>query len=63
MEYSFSKMESVTDLILRFRRPKRTCLKHVAEISMKVSLCRGDAVCKSKWIVGVSLIAIGVWGI
>ena len=33
--------------------------KQVEEESVKVDLIRKDALCRSKWIVGVNLIAIG----
>ena len=31
------------------------------EESVKVGLCREDALCRPKWIVGVGLIAAGLW--
>ena len=40
-------------------RPKRTWKKQVEEESMKVCLRREDALCLSKWSVGVNQIAAG----
>ena len=40
------------------RRLKRTWKKQVKEESMKVCLRRKDAVCRSKWSVGVNKIAV-----
>ena len=41
-------------------RLKRTWKKHVEEESMKVSLRREDALCRSKWSVCVNQIAVGL---
>ena len=41
-------------------RPKRTWKKQVEEESVKVGLRREDALCRSKWIVGVNKIAAGL---
>ena len=41
-------------------RPKRTCKKQVEEESVKVGLRREDALCRSKWSVGVNQIAAGL---
>ena len=41
-------------------RPKRTWKKHVDEESVKVGLRMRDALCRSKWSVGVNLIAAGL---
>ena len=41
-------------------RPKRTWKKQVEEESMKISLRRKDALCRSKWSVGVNNIAAGL---
>ena len=41
-------------------RPKMTWKRQVEEESMKVSLTRGDAICRSKWSVGVKKIAAGL---
>ena len=41
-------------------RLKRTCRKQVGEESMKVGLRRKDALCRSKWSVGVNQIAAGL---
>ena len=38
------------------RRPKRTWKRHVREESVKVGLRREDALCRSKWSVGVNQI-------
>ena len=35
--------------------------KQVEEESMKVGLRREDALCRSKWSVGVNKIAAGLW--
>ena len=40
--------------------PKRTWKKQVREESVKVGLRREDALCRSKWSVGVSRIAAGL---
>ena len=40
-------------------RLKRTWKKQVEKESVKVGLRRKDALCRSKWIVGVSQIAAG----
>ena len=39
---------------------ERTCKKLVEEESVKVGLIREDALCGSKWIVGVSQFADGL---
>ena len=41
-------------------RLKRTWKKQVEEESVKVGLRREDALCRSKWIVGINLIAAGL---
>ena len=41
-------------------RPKRTWKKQVEEKSMKIGLRREDALCRSKWSVGVNKIAAGL---
>ena len=41
-------------------RLKRTWKKQVEEESMKVGLRRKDALCRSKWSVGVNKIAAGL---
>ena len=41
-------------------RPKRTWKKQVEEESMKVGLRRKDALCRSKWSVGINRIAAGL---
>ena len=41
-------------------RPKRTWKKKVEEESVKVGLRREDALCRSKWSVGVNKIAAGL---
>ena len=41
-------------------RPKRTWKKQVEEKSVKVGLRREDALCLSKWSVGVKQIAAGL---
>ena len=40
-------------------KPKRTWKKQVEEESMKVGLRREDALCRSKWSVGVNKILLG----
>ena len=37
-------------------RPRWTCKKQVEEVSVKVGLGREDALCRSKWSVGVNQI-------
>ena len=44
----------------RKESPKRTWKKQVEEDSVKVGLRREDAICLSKWSVGVSKIAAGL---
>ena len=39
-------------------RPKRMWKKQVKEESMNVSLRREDALCRSKWSVGINKIAV-----
>ena len=39
---------------------KRTCKKQVEEKSVKVGLRREDALCRSKWSVGVNQIVAGL---
>ena len=41
-------------------RPKRTWKKLAQEESVKIGLRREDALCRSKWIVGVNQIAAGL---
>ena len=41
-------------------RPKMTWKKEVEEESVKVGLRREDALCRSKWSVGVNKIAAGL---
>ena len=41
-------------------RPKRTWKRQVEEESVKVGLRREDALCRSKWSVGVNQIAAGL---
>ena len=41
-------------------RPNRTLKRQVAEESVKVGLRREDALCRSKWNVGVNKIAAGL---
>ena len=41
-------------------RPKRMWKRQVEEESMKVGLRRKDALCRSKWIVGVNKIDAGL---
>ena len=40
--------------------PKKTWKKQVEKESMKVGLRREDVLCRSKWSVGVSMIAAGL---
>ena len=40
--------------------PKRTWMKQVEEESVKVGLRREDALCRSKWSVGINQIAVGL---
>ena len=41
-------------------RPKRTWKEQVEEESVMVGLRRGDALCRSKWSIGVNQIAAGL---
>ena len=41
-------------------RPGRTCKRLVEEECVKVGLRRKDALCRSKWCVGVNKIAAGL---
>ena len=41
-------------------RPMRTWKKQVEEESVKIGLRREDELCRSKWSVGVDLIAVGL---
>ena len=45
----------------RAGRPKRTWKRLVEEESVKIGLKREDALCRSKWSVGVNQIAAGLW--
>ena len=41
--------------------PKRAWKKQVEEESVKVVLRMEDALCQSKWSIGLNLIAAGLW--
>ena len=43
-----------------FGGPKRTWKRHVVEESVKVGLRREDALCRSRWSVGVDKVAAGL---
>ena len=45
---------------MKKKRPKRTWKRQVEEESMKVGLRRKDALCRSKWSVGVNKIVAGL---
>ena len=44
-------------MIKKIGMPKKTWKKQVENKNMKIGLNKEDAVCRSKWIVGVNLIA------
>ena len=41
-------------------RSKRTCKNQVEEVSVNVGLRREDALCQSKWSVGINQITAGL---